>query len=52
MAPASERTVAVMVAPGRVVGHHRFWLTKVAAPGVVDADADEAEDTAAPDKSA
>lgn len=40
MATASERTVAVMVAPGRVVGHHRFWLTKVAAAGVVDADAE------------
>jgi hypothetical protein len=40
---ASERTVAVTIEPGRVVGQHLFWLAKVPAAGVVDADA-EAED--------
>jgi hypothetical protein len=44
--------VAVTVEPGRVVGHHLFWLSKATPAGVIDEDADEAEDTAAPDKSA
>jgi hypothetical protein len=36
--------VAVTVEPGRVVGHHLFWLTKTTPPGVLNADADAAED--------
>jgi hypothetical protein len=47
-ATASERTVAVTIEPGHVVGHHLFWLAKVPAAGVVDAAAAEALDEGPP----
>ena len=51
-ATASERRVRITLEDGRPAEHVLFWLTKTTPPGVIDADADDAKDTAAPDKSA